>query len=216
MTRWARPNPACEHNGGLMMWVRLMGGYHWQHCPLAGHRTPGTKHRAVTGRLSRSAGHLPLHGNTRGGENTHTILSAQTHVLWIHVNSWTLLGQETGRLVVELGQLRLPWLSSIEQTLCVCVSVSCSLITPWCSSFTLNVIDTPVWAEWTLTHGSLSTVAYTLLLMHCYVPITVTFEGSLEILPWSHSAEVKTCSTFDCLEMKSKLRASESSCSGRF
>ncbi len=173
MTRWVRPNPAREHNGGLMMWVRLMGGYHWQHCPLAGHRTLGTKYRLATegvegaGWLGRRIGHLPLPGDTCGGENTHTLLSVHTHTqintcsvdTFAHLHTFRDLYLQTGRLVVELGQLRPPWLNfgSMEQTLCEWLCVFCGLITLWCSSFTLGVIDTPVRAEWTLTHGSKST-----------------------------------------------------------
>lgn len=106
MTRWVRPNPACEHNGGLMMWVRLMGGYHWQHCPLAGHRTLGTKYQLVTegvegaGWLGRSIGHLPLPVDTCGGEDAHTLKSAHTRINTCstdtyRAHTYTLLGKES-------------------------------------------------------------------------------------------------------------------------
>jgi len=94
MTHWVRPNPACEHNGGLMMWVKLMGGYHWQHCPLAGHRTLGTKYQPVmeelkgAGWLGRSIGHLPLPVDVCGGENTHTF-STHTEINTCFMDTYT-------------------------------------------------------------------------------------------------------------------------------
>lgn len=103
MTRWVRPNPACEHNGGLMMWVRLMGGYHWQCCTLAGHRTLGTEQWLTTERvegakwLGGGGGQLPAHWDVCGGVNTGTHpRSTQTnkHMLHccIYTNTSTLSG----------------------------------------------------------------------------------------------------------------------------
>lgn len=141
MTRWVRPNPACEHNGGLMMWVRLMGGYHWQHCTLAGHRTLGTKYQlAVEGVegakwLGRSIGHLPLPGDMWRWKHQHNFKCAHTHTqintcsidTYTHLHSFRIgvLYLQSGRLLVELGQLRPPWLNlgSMEQILCVWLCV---------------------------------------------------------------------------------------------
>lgn len=154
MTRWVRPNPACEHNGGLMMWVRLMGGYHWQHCPLAGHRTLGTKYRLAAegvegaGWLGRSVGHLSLPWRHMWTWKTPTHFGAHTQIntcfVDTHLNTfrtglrdWT---SACGAWSAALSMTQ-PWLNGTDF---VCVCVFCGLITLWCSSFTLGVIDTPV------------------------------------------------------------------------
>lgn len=176
MTHWVRPNPACEHNGGLMMWVRLMGGYHWQHCPLADHRTLGTKYQLAMGGvkgagwLCMSIGYLPLHGDTWGFEQISTCFMDACST---HTARKGGMCSQTGHLIEVLGQLRISWLNLgfVEQScvwLRVCACVFCGHITLWCSSFTPGIIDTPVQAEWALTHSRKSTEPLWLtVLRHC-------------------------------------------------
>lgn len=171
MTRWVRPNPACEHNGGLMMWVRLMGGYHWQHCPLVGHRTLGTKYQLVReGSAGSSMTGLERWSPSvspwiRVEAQTPTVLSTYKHMFHGCIHYTHLFRNRV--LYLQIGAFGCSTLSaapSVTQScfsgtdfLCVRVCVFCGLITLWCSSFTPGVIHTPVRAEWTLTHGSEST-----------------------------------------------------------
>ena len=131
MTRWVRPNPACEHNGGLMMWVRLMGGYHWQHCPLAGHRTLGTKYRVATegvegaGWLGRSVGHLPIPWRHMWTWKTPTHFGVHTQINTFRGHTPKHFSDRTYRLDVCLWSLVSCALhdSTLAQwnRLCVCV-----------------------------------------------------------------------------------------------
>lgn len=146
MTCWARPNPACKHNGGLMMWVRLMGGYHWRSCTAAGHRTLVSKYQEWKEGNDWVWSMVTM--GTRGGEKSHPHTRKQWNTCSVAPYTPTHLKDKNPALRVDVCVVSCTH-DSMEQILCVlcvtlCVFFFCGLIIQWCSSFTLGVIDTPV------------------------------------------------------------------------
>ena len=122
---------------------------HWL---ATGHRAPSTDSATEGGEgagwLVKSVGHLPLPEETCGGVNTCILLSKHTQINTFSgyvrcIHTYTILGDWTSgcRTWSAAPSVTQPWLNGTDF---VCVCVFCGLITLWCSSFTLAVIDTLV------------------------------------------------------------------------
>lgn len=119
MTRWARPNRACKHNGGLMMWVRLMGGYHWRSCTAAGHRTLASKNQEWKEGNDWVWSMVTM--GTRGGEKSLPHTRKQWNTCSVAPYTPTHLKDKNSALKSRClrGQLH-PWLNGTDLVCVVC------------------------------------------------------------------------------------------------
>lgn len=226
MTRWARPNPGCEHNGVLMMWVRLMGSASLVALP-TGHWTSTTNwsqrerddwiRALVTFRYPWTCAKLKTQIPTQIlSTPINTRYSPQTPPQF-----WgTSLQLQTGQLVAELHQLRPPRVKVgwAKQTFSVC---DCFLRSHnartqqlhtgrhWHACTSRKAADARLqstardWtSSWTLMHFFRhSNHKLWNSVQHCRQT------GDWE---WEHCLDFtvvgfKTCSTFNCLKMRSAM-----------
>lgn len=122
MTCWARPNPACKHNGCLMMWVRLMGGYHWRSCTAAGHRTLASKYQEWKEGNDWVWSMVTM--GTRGGEKSLPHTRKQWNTCSVAPYTPTHLKDKNPALRVDVCVVSCTH-DSMEQILCVLCVILC-------------------------------------------------------------------------------------------